>query len=34
VEARSLAREHARLGGINFGYDHPSDELIYLLAAE
>jgi|HubBroStandDraft_6_1064221.scaffolds.fasta_scaffold522512_3 hypothetical protein len=30
---RSLA-EHVRLGGINFGYDHPSDELIYLPAAE
>jgi hypothetical protein len=34
VEARSFAREHARLGGIDFGYDHPSDELIYLPAAE
>jgi hypothetical protein len=34
VEARSFAREHARLGGIDFGYDHPFDELIYLPAAE
>jgi hypothetical protein len=25
VEARSFAREHARLGGIDFGYDHPFD---------
>jgi len=23
VEARSFAREHAWLGGIDFGYDHP-----------
>jgi hypothetical protein len=30
VEARSFAREHAWLGGIDFGYDHPFDELIYL----
>ena len=28
VEARSFARERAWLGGIDFGYDHPSDELI------
>jgi hypothetical protein len=34
VEARSFAREHARLGGIDFGYGHPFDELIYLPAAE
>jgi hypothetical protein len=34
VEARSFAREHAWLGGIDFGYDHPFDELIYLPAAE
>jgi hypothetical protein len=34
VEARSFAREHARLGGFDFGYDHPFDELIYLPAAE
>jgi hypothetical protein len=33
VEARSFAREHAWLGGIDFGYDHPFDELIYLQAA-
>jgi hypothetical protein len=33
VEARSFAREHAWLGGID-GYDHPFDELIYLPAAE
>jgi hypothetical protein len=26
--------EHAWLGGIDFGYDHPFDELIYLPAAE
>jgi hypothetical protein len=25
VEARSFAREHARLGGIDFGYEHPFD---------
>jgi hypothetical protein len=25
VEARSFAREHAWLGGIDFGYDHLSD---------
>ena len=34
VEARSFAREHAWLGGIDFGYDHPFDELIYPPAAE
>jgi hypothetical protein len=34
VEARSFAREHAWLGGIDLGYDHPFDELIYLPAAE
>jgi hypothetical protein len=34
VEARSFAREHARLGGIDFGYDHPFDEVIYLPTAE
>jgi hypothetical protein len=34
VEARSFAHQHARLGGIDFGYDHPFDELIYLPAAE
>jgi hypothetical protein len=34
VEARSFAREHAWLGGIDFGYGHPFDELIYLPAAE
>jgi hypothetical protein len=28
VEARSFAREHAWLGGIDFGYGHPFDELI------
>jgi hypothetical protein len=25
LEARSCAREHARLPGIDFGYDHPFD---------
>ena len=25
VEARSFAREHARLGRIDFGYEHPLD---------
>jgi hypothetical protein len=34
VEARSFAREHAWLGGIDFGYGHPFDELIYLPATE
>jgi hypothetical protein len=34
MEARSFACQHARLGGIDFGYDHPFDELIYLPAAE
>ena len=34
VEVRSFARQHARLGGIDFGYDRPFDELIYLPAAE
>jgi hypothetical protein len=33
VEARSFARERAKRGGIDFGYDHPFDELIYLPAA-
>jgi hypothetical protein len=33
-EAQSFAREHAWLGGIDFGYGHPFDELIYLPAAE
>jgi hypothetical protein len=28
VEARSFAREHAWLGGIDFGYGHPFGELI------
>ena len=34
VEARSFAREHAWLGGIDFGHGHPFDELIYLSEAE
>ena len=29
MEARSFAREHAWLRGIDFGHDHPFDELIY-----
>jgi hypothetical protein len=34
VEARSFARQHAWLGGIDLGYEHPFDELIYLPAVE
>jgi hypothetical protein len=34
VEARSFPRQHAWLGGIDFGYEHPFDELIYLPAVE
>jgi hypothetical protein len=34
VEARSFAREHAWLGGIDFGYDHPFHELTDPPAAE
>jgi hypothetical protein len=33
VEARSFARKHAWLGGIDFAYGHPFDELIYRPAA-
>jgi hypothetical protein len=34
MEARSFAREYAWLGGIDFGYGHPFDELIYLPATK
>jgi hypothetical protein len=34
VEARSFARQHARLRGIDFGYEHLFEELIYLPAVE